>query len=79
LIEMKSIIKAADRMDAVLYLITQEKLGNNLVHNRIVDTQNRLEAAWRDLPADRHVIDLTWQTKVLPSIKAHYTHGGRGV
>lgn len=77
--EADAIIKAADRLDALLFLIMEERRGNTVVSALTRDAFAKLEAAWRDLPAERSVIDLTWQTVVLPAVEAHKTEGGRGL
>lgn len=77
--EMYNIVKAADRMDALLYLIGESRLGNTYVTSLINQATNLLEAAWRQLPASDDVIDMTWNTQVLSAIAAHYNEGGGGL
>lgn len=77
--EADLIIKAADRLDAVLFLIMETRRGNTTITPLILTAQNRLEAAWRELPTDQVTIDATWQTVVLPALELHQTEGGRGV
>lgn len=77
--EVDLIIKAADRLDAVLFLVMEQRRGNATVIDLVVSATNRLEASWRDLPANRELIDLTWQTVVLPSIASHRDNGGKGI
>ncbi len=77
--EADAIIKAADRLDAVLFLIMEKRRGNSTILKLVPKAQNRLEAAWRALPADRELIDMTWQTVVLPSLAEHETEGGQGI
>lgn len=77
--EADAIIKAADRLDAVYFLIMEERRGNTTISQLVHSAIHRLEGAWRELPAHRDVIDRTWQTVVLSSIEAHKSEGGRGV
>ena len=74
-----AIIKAADRLDAVLFLIMEQRRGNSTIAPLIRTATARLEAAWRELPMDQHQIDYTWQINVLPAIAAHHTQGGQGI
>lgn len=77
--EADAIIKAADRLDAVLFLIMETRRGNTTIAPLVITAQNRLEAAWRELPCDRMETDRTWQTIILPTLKQHETEGGQGV
>jgi len=73
------IIKAADRLDAVLFLIMEQRRGNTIVTEMIKSAMSLLEAAWRELPGPEALISGTWQTSVIPAINNHYTQGGRGL
>lgn len=76
---IKHIIKAADRLDALLFLMVDRRLGNRNLENRIKDATIKLEAAWRDLPAPFSELNRLWQTVVIPAIEAHNREGGDGV
>lgn len=77
--EAEAIVKAADRLDAVFFLLMEERRGNTTISPLVRDATNRLEGAWRELPAEKSVIDFTWHTSVLPAIELHKSEGGRGV
>lgn len=77
--EADRIVRAADLLDAVLFLIVNFRMGNTTVIPAIEGNTRGLEAAWRFLPADKDTLDKTWNTVVLPSIAEHYERGGRGV
>lgn len=77
--EMDAIIKVADRLDALLFLIIEKRVGNTVIGPRIPSAMSNLEAAWRDLPELPDELDRLWATHVLPSIHAHETSGGFGV
>lgn len=77
--EADTIIKAADRLDAVFFLIMESRRGNSTILPLIETAQNRLEAAWRELPTTKTQIDMTWQTVILPSLALHKAEGGRGL
>lgn len=73
-----AIVLAADKLDALLFLILNKRMGNTTVEPAITGNQKSLEAAWRGMPAPKEVLDSTWATQVLPSIASHYERGGRG-
>jgi 5'-deoxynucleotidase YfbR-like HD superfamily hydrolase len=73
------IIKAADRLDALLFLIGERRMGNGVVEPRIVDAQARCHSAWLELPASSEVLQELWQTVMLPAIANHDSQGGHGV
>lgn len=73
------ILKAADRLDALLFLIVEQRLGNTVIGPRIPDALQQLKDAWWRLPGLSHHVMTTWTTEVLPSIEAHKAEGGFGV
>lgn len=73
------IIKAADRLDALLFLTGEHRMGNGVIAPRIADAESRLYSAWMDLPADHDDLQEMWQTVMLPVIKNHGEQGGHGV
>lgn len=77
--DVTKIVKAADRLDALLFLVVERRLGNTVIGPRIPDAQTGLEAAWRNLPGRQDLINATWQLEVLPAIEAHGAEGGFGV
>jgi 5'-deoxynucleotidase YfbR-like HD superfamily hydrolase len=77
--EADAIVLVADKLDALLFLIVNVKMGNQMVVPAIEGGKKSLEASWRALPSDKDTLDRTWNTVVLPSIAEHYERGGRGV
>jgi 5'-deoxynucleotidase len=73
------IIKAADRLDALLFLIIEQRMGNSVIAPRISPAWSQLEASWRKLPADQDTLDRTWNTVVVPAVNDHATTGGYGI
>jgi 5'-deoxynucleotidase len=73
------IIKAADRLDALLFLIGEHRMGNAVIAPRIIDAQARCYSAWLDLPKEDATLQELWQTVMLPAIKEHQEQGGHGV
>jgi 5'-deoxynucleotidase len=77
--EADAIVKAADRMDALFFLLVEARRGNNVIDSLILKAQLRLESAWRELPAEETVLDFKWNTVVLPAIERHKVEGGLGI
>lgn len=73
------IIKAADRLDALIFLMTERRLGNGVVAPAVSQMFNHLSNAWYALPADQDKLSLLWETRVVPSIKEHEANGGWGL
>lgn len=81
------IVKAADRLDAVLFLTVELRMGNKHVFSRCQDARQQLEDAWMRLPVDEDDIharsgdylEHLWHDVVLPAIKEHEEVGGSGV
>lgn len=76
--EAERIRHVADKLDAILFLIVNKRMGNTTVNIALDVGIKSIEAAWRSLPAPKEVLDRTWQTIMIPSIEAHYVKGGRG-
>lgn len=77
--EAQTIIKAADRMDSLFFLIWERRMGNTIIDPLRHSAQSLLEGAWRSLPADEAVLSRLWQLYVLNAIKDHENEGGRGI
>ena len=73
------IIKSADKLDALIFLLTERRLGNGVVATHLPRAWARAEAYWRALPAEKDVINELWNTVVVPAVKAHETEGGAGL
>jgi 5'-deoxynucleotidase YfbR-like HD superfamily hydrolase len=76
--EAKKIVKAADRLDALLYLVVEKRLGNSVIAPRIPECWQSLADAWYKLPTDRKNLDNGWDI-VVASVKAHEITGGYGL
>lgn len=81
--EVKAIITAADRLDALLFLTVECRMGNRHVFSRCQDARSRLEEAWTMLPLPTHAphdfLQGLWGTVVVPAIAEHESGGGSGV
>lgn len=77
--EAWAIVKAADRLDALIFLLFEVRLGNNIISPNIPRAWNRFEAAWKNLPGDKDDLDRLWNTVIVPAVKAHEQSGGFGI
>lgn len=72
------IVKAADRLDALLFLTVEQRMGNGVVAPRIPEVKAGLMEAWMKLPCNSMTQQLTWDALV-SEIDAHASSGGFGV
>lgn len=77
--EIDAIVKVADRMDALFFLINETKLGNSIVRHRTHDAEHKLQQAWMALPCDAFYLDQLWKSVISPAITAHLNFGSRGI
>lgn len=85
--DAKSIVTAADRLDALLFLTVEQRMGNRHVFSRCQDARERLREAWMALPVDENDIhargddylEHLWKSVVEPAIAEHESGGGSGV
>lgn len=77
--EAKLIIKAADRLDALLFLTVEARLGNGVIVPRIPECEKSFLEAWRALPCHAAELDSLYSVVVQPAIEAHRTTGGYGL
>ncbi len=89
-VSIERIIKVADKVDAVLYLITEIRMGNEVLRPLLNDAMENLVVAWDDLgeelysqlhgkPEDMDAHRAQWNDQVYPAIQAHWKHGGVGI
>jgi hypothetical protein len=76
--EAEKIRHFADKLDAVLFLIMNQRAGNSFVAPALAGGIRSLEGAWRALPAPKDELDRLWQTVMLPTLAAHHGRGARG-
>lgn len=77
--EAKLIVKAADRLDALLFLVVEKRLGNSVIAPRIPECMASLLDSWGRLPGDPATLAMLWDTHVRPAIDAHERTGGYGI
>lgn len=73
LAEIDAIIKVADTLDALFFLLTEEQLGNRMVANRIVDSELALQRAWTKLPCSADRLRDLYAKHIAPAITEHRT------
>lgn len=80
---IKAIVKVADKVDAVLFLISEIGMGNVRLERLLTDALKNLRAAWDYLyEINDYVmpdIDMLWTTEIWPAIQSHYKYGGVGL
>ncbi len=91
---IECIIKVADKVDAVLFVITEIRMGNEVLRPLLVDCMENLVLAWHDLGEQLYGEDngkdtprsfqwrthrAQWNDQVYPAIQAHWKHGGVGI
>lgn len=69
--DIATIIKAADRLDALFFALAEVALGNRIIEARLPSLTSRLDEAWRNLPADEQTLHDLWETYISPAIAAH--------
>lgn len=77
--EAWAIIKVADRLDALLFLTGEQRMGNGVIAPRIPSAEARLLSAWHELPAPKDKLEMLWSTVMKPVIRNHMEQGGNGV
>lgn len=77
--EIHNIVTAADRLDAVLFLAVEKRMGNALVNSRLASCTNRLHTAWMNLPYGETDLMTMWMDDVMPAIAEHNNSGGDGI
>lgn len=77
--ECWSIIRVADRLDALLFLLGEQRMGNGVIAPRIPSAEARLYSAFMELPKVRQELDALWNTVMTRVIAAHRSEGGHGV
>lgn len=88
--DIRKIAKVADRLDAVIFLVVEQRLGNSVIAPRIPEAKDGLWDAWMKLPLgplffaekvdiNEDVLKRLWETMIEPAIFKHQTTGGYGL
>lgn len=79
---LKAIIKIADQLDSLLFLITEARMGNGVVSPLIEVIRKDLEKAWMNLHTvgfDSTKLKTLWEYDITRIINTHKSFGGYGV
>jgi len=85
---IERIVKVADKVDAVLFLINEQRMGNAVLASLYGDALENLVIAWHalgeelygDSPTwDQHNHQALWNNEIYPALQAHWKHGGVGI
>lgn len=83
---IEAIIKVADKVDACIHLIIEQRMGNTVLAPLYADCLENLVVAWHDLgielcgedtPTDVHREQ--WNNDVYPALQSHWKNGGVGI
>lgn len=77
--QAKAIVKVADRLDALLFLTTEARLGNGVILPRIPECEKSLKEAWDKLPYYTNGLSYLYKDVIEPAVEAHRTTGGYGI
>lgn len=77
------IIKVADKVDAVIFLTLEQRMGNTVLAPLHRDAMENLILAWEDLGAELEMEkdrrEALWNGEIYPALQAHWKFGGIGV
>ncbi len=86
---VERIVKVADKADAVIHLILERRMGNEVLAPLYADALENLVIAWDDLGHEiiGVVTDTTewkkhkalWNDHVYPALQSHWKHGSIGI
>jgi 5'-deoxynucleotidase YfbR-like HD superfamily hydrolase len=78
---IQKIVKVADKVDAVIFLILEMRMGNRGVSSLLGNAMENLYTAWMGLA--NHVKldapDDLWNDQIYPAIQAHHNYGSIGI
>jgi 5'-deoxynucleotidase YfbR-like HD superfamily hydrolase len=69
--EINRIVKAADQLDALLFLQRELLRGNQTVEPSFKDAWNKFEGGWFNLPAGKETLARLWDTTIVPAVNDH--------
>lgn len=83
---IENIVKVADKVDAVIFLVIEQRMGNAVIAPLYDDAQQHLRAAWEalgltlyatkyEIAAHGHL----WDDQLWPAIQSHWRHGAIGI
>lgn len=84
---IERIIKVADKIDAVIFLTLEQRMGNAVLAPLHADALENLVLAWHDLGVELYGDKVSttdghrelWNSDVYPALQAHWKFGGVGI
>lgn len=85
---IERIVKVADKVDACIFLITEQRMGNAVLEPLFNDATLNLRKAWEDLGTEIYgeeddekllAHDEAWYREIWPAVQVHWKYGGVGV
>lgn len=81
--QIGKIVKVADKIDAAIFLIIEQRMGNTVLAPLYQDALMNLENAWATLAVELNMQDEhrrgLWDDELYPALQSHWKHGGVGV
>lgn len=78
---IERIVKVADKVDAVLFLIIEQRMGNAVLEPLYNDALKNLNETWANLSNELPLVGQQdwWNNDIWPAIQSHWKFGGVGV
>lgn len=83
---IRCIIKVADKIDAAIHLILEQRIGNAVIKPLFDDVMGNAVVAWYDLGVELYIEETDrdkhrdlWNDQVYPALQAHWRYGGVGI
>ena len=77
--DIEKLVKVADKVDAVIYLVLEQRMGNIVLAQLYQDACNNLHAAWKDLCVHGGFVFRKYEDEIWPAIQAHWKNGSMGI
>jgi len=78
--DVQLIIKVADKVDAAIFLILEQRMGNSVLGGLINDALLNLKDAWYKLCIDMGGVSYSlWGDHIYPAVQAHHKYGSIGI
>lgn len=68
---MDAVIKAADKMDALIFLINERQMGNHSIEPSLAAAWKGFEGAWFNMPFPNAKLTDLWTTVIVPAMERH--------
>ena len=80
--EIAAIVRVADKTDAALFLINEQRMGNTVLKPLYDDVLENLVLAWHALCNELRLTDRgeeIWNNEFYPALQSHWKFGGVGI